>query len=170
MSPLLHLGLRSSLTTGLGAYRSTSAPGPSPPPAHTHPPTSAMGLSRSLAHLCTAKESIPGPHLHRNRIHPPPTSVPPLLSSGTSASAQHNCDTSPQHTVLQPHPLCCNRVPPVNDPAEDGTGCALLRCRATGCIRSNPSKRGEGAADRTAWRVRGTVDEDWRRRKRGHAV
>jgi hypothetical protein len=52
------LGLRSSLTTGLGSYPPTSAPGPSPPP-----PTSAPGLSPSPTHISTAKESILSPRL-----------------------------------------------------------------------------------------------------------
>ena len=101
------LGLRSSLSTGLAHNR---------PPLHRDqvhpPPTSAIGLSRSLAHLCTAKESVPRRPLHRNRIRPSPTSAPPLLPSGTSASAQHKCDAAAQHsvattcTVLQPSATC----------------------------------------------------------------
>ena len=71
----------------------------------TPPPTSATGLSRSLAHICPAKESISCPHLHRNRIHPPPTSVPALLPSGTSASAQHRCDASAAHRVAPARPV-----------------------------------------------------------------
>jgi hypothetical protein len=82
--PHLRWELRSSLTPGLGSYPPTSD--------QVHPPpTSASGLSRSLAHLCTAKESVPRPHLHRNRLRPSPTSAPPLLPSGTSAFAQHRC-------------------------------------------------------------------------------
>ena len=131
------------------------------------PPTSAPGSSRSLTHLCTAKESIPGgPHLHRNRINPPPTSVSPLLPPGTSASAQHICDAAAQHTVLQPRARCCNLVPPVHHPlrtAHAATGCTLPRRRATGCTRSESS---EGAAGRIVRRV----DEDWLRRKRGRAL
>ena len=128
------LGLRSSLTTGLGSSR---------PPLHRDqvhpPPTSAPGPSRSLTHLCTAKESIPGgPHLHRNRINPPPTSVPPLLPSGTSASAQHKRYAShcvaTTCTVSQPRATCaqsrCGRQMP--QPA--------ARCRAAGCTRSDPSE------------------------------
>jgi hypothetical protein len=85
------------------------------PPLHRDqvhpPPTSATGLSRSLAHLCTAKESVPRPHLHRNRVHPPPTSAPPLLPSGSSASArQHACDAAQcvatTCTGLQPSATC----------------------------------------------------------------
>ena len=112
------------------------------------PPTSAPGSSRSLTPLCTAKESIPGgPHLHRNRINPPPTSVSPLLPSGTSASARHKRGAAAQHTVLQPRALCCNRVPPVPNPAADGACCnRLLRCRAAGCTRS---ERGVCAAQWT---------------------
>ncbi len=52
--PLLHFGLRSSLTTGLGSYPPTSAPGPSPPPTH----------------ICTGTESIPCPPLPCERVHP----------------------------------------------------------------------------------------------------
>ena len=69
------------------------------------PPTSATGLSRSVAprkspsraHICTATESIASP-----------TSAPPLPPSGTSASAQqHRCDAAAKcvgtiGTVLQP--------------------------------------------------------------------
>ena len=72
---------------------------------------------------------------------PRPTSVSPLLPSGTSASARHTCDAAAQHTVLQPRALCCNRVPPVPNPAADGACCnRLLRCRAAGCTRSDPSE------------------------------
>jgi hypothetical protein len=93
------------------------------------PPTSAPGLSRSLAHICTAKAFIPSPHLHRNRIRPSPTSVPPLLPSETSASAwQQMCDAAQcvatTCTVLQPSATCgrsrCGRH--MLQPAE--------RCRA----------------------------------------
>ncbi len=102
------------------------------------PPTSATGLSRSLAHLCTAKESIPRPHLHRSRVHPSPTSAPPLLPSGTSASAQHRCDAAAQRNVLQPHALCRNRVPPGNDAAADGTCCNRLHAAALPCDWLHP--------------------------------
>jgi hypothetical protein len=125
--------------------------------AHTRP-----HLSRSLALRCTAKESIPRPHLHRSRIHPSPTSAPLRLPSGTSASAQQRCDTAQcvatKHNVLQPHPLCFNRVPAVNDPAADGTFSNRLHAAALPCdwlhpIQSKQVKRGR------RWRVRGTVDE-----------
>ena len=144
----------------------------SPPLHKLHlPPTSAAGPSRSLAHLyTTAKESIPSPHLHRNRVHPPPTSVPPLLPSGTSASAQHRCDAAAQHNVLQPHAQCCNRVPPLHDRSRCGRHLlqpAARCCAAEPLAASDSSKRSEGGAGRIAWRARGTVDEDWLRRKRG---
>ena len=55
------LGLRSSLTTGLGSHLPTSAPGLSRPPTHI------CNWTESIR--CTAKESVPRPHLHRDRIH-----------------------------------------------------------------------------------------------------
>ncbi len=108
------------------------------------------------AHICTGTKSTPHPHqhrdrvdplptsalrqsasqhLHRNRIHPSPTSAPPLLPSGTSG-----------HLPLQPHALCCNRAPPVNDPAADGTCGNRLHAAALPChwlhpIRSKQAKR-----------------------------
>jgi hypothetical protein len=65
MRPHLHRGLRSSLTTGLGSYPPTSAPGPSPPPTH----------------ICNWTESIPCPPLHCERVHPQPTSAPQPIPS-----------------------------------------------------------------------------------------
>jgi hypothetical protein len=106
---------------------------------------------QSTAHICTATESIRRRHL---RHHCPPGHLPPR-------------NTSVAHNVLHPHALCCNRVPPMNNLAADCTCCNRLpRCRATGCIRSIPSERSEGAAGRIVWRtrVRGTGEEDWLRR------
>ena len=99
-------------------------------------PTSALRKSPSpAAHLCAD-----------NRINPPPTSVPPLLPSGTSASARHKRGAAAQQTVLQPRALCCNRVPPVHDPAADGTcrnrlHAAALPCRWLHPIQSKPRHR-----------------------------
>ncbi len=55
--------------------------------AHHSPPQ----LNPPPAHICIGTESIPCPPLHRERVHPSPTSAPPLLPSGTSAFAQHRC-------------------------------------------------------------------------------
>ena len=83
---------------------------------------------------------------------PRPTSVSPLLPSGTSASAQHRCDAEAAHcvattcTVLQPHSLCCNRVPPVSDPAADGTCCNRLHAAALTCNWLHPIQASEAKA------------------------
>ncbi len=67
-------------------------------------------------------------------------------------------------TVLQPSATCersrCGRH--MLQPA--ARCCAAVRLAA-----SDSSKRSEGAAGRIAWRVCGTVDEHWLRRKRGRA-
>ncbi len=93
-------------------------------------PTFALRKRPSPAHICTATESISRRHL---RHHCCPPRHLPLRN------------TAAQHTVLQPHALCCNRVPPVNDPAADGTCCNRLHAAALPChwlhpIRSNPSE------------------------------
>jgi len=82
---------------------------------------------------------------------PRPTSVSPLLPSGTSASAQHRCDAAAPCvattcTVLQPHALCCNRVPPVSDPAADGTRCNRLHAAALPCHWLHPIQASEAKA------------------------
>jgi hypothetical protein len=71
------LGRRSSLTTGLGSL----------------PPTSALGLSRSLAHLCTAKESVPRRHLRRHCC--PPGHLPLRNTSVTQQRSRMCCNHTP---------------------------------------------------------------------------
>ena len=113
------------------------------------------------------------------------STLSPHLRLGTALIAHHRTGLIPAHictgtnstprqttrTVLQPHALCCNQVPPVHDAAADSTCCNRLHAAAPPCrwlhpIRSK-RKRSEGAAGRIAWRVRGAVDEDGPRRKRG---
>jgi hypothetical protein len=101
----------------------TSAPGPSPPQ-----PTSAPGLSRSL--LTSAPVGL--------------LSLQSLLPAVASTSAQHKRDAAAH--VLQPSATCARGIPLRT--AHAASSCTLLRCRATGCTRSNRSK---GAAGRIAW-------------------
>ncbi len=98
----------------------------------THIRESAIGRSRSLAHICPAKESVPRPHL-----------CPRCL--GAAASAQHKRGAAAPvlctlHTALHPHALCssCHRVPPVNDPAADGTCSSRLHAAALPCDWLHP--------------------------------
>ena len=116
----------------------------------------------------------------------------PHLRFGTALIAHHRTGLIPAHictgtnstprqttrTVLQPHALCCKRVPPGLQPSAtcERSRCgrhtlqpAARCCTAVPLAASDPSNR-QGAAGRIAWRVRGTVDaEDWLRRKRGRA-
>ena len=123
------------------------------------PPTSAPGPSRSPAHLCPAKESVPRRHLCR---HCCPPGHPPVCN--TSVAQQRS-------TLCCNHVLCvateCHLCPISLRTANAVTGCTLP-CRWLHPIRSK-RKRSEGAAGRIAWRVPGTVGEDWPRRKRGRA-
>jgi hypothetical protein len=79
-----------------------------PPPPH--PPTHTYLHCERVHPQPTSALVQPIPHLHRNRVHAPPTAVSPLLPSGTSFSAQRRCDAAAQHTVLQPHAPCCNHM------------------------------------------------------------
>jgi hypothetical protein len=93
------LGLRSSLTTGLGSYLPTSAPGPSPIPTH----------------ICDWTESIPCPHLHRERGRPPPTSAPQPNPSPRQYLCHHCCPPGQlplrnTSVAQQRIAMCCNHV------------------------------------------------------------
>ena len=120
--------------------------------AHTCPPLHRDQV-QPPTHTCNWTESIPCPPLPCERVHPLPTSAPqpnpsPADLCATPAAlrdiclcatpAQHRCDAAAQHTVLQPHAPCGNRVPPVNDPAADGTCCNRLHAAALHCDWLHP--------------------------------
>ena len=94
------------------------------------------------AHICHATESIPRPHLCHHCC--PPGHLP-----------LRNTSVTQQHTVLQPYALCCNLMPPLNDPAADGTCCNRLHAAALPChwlhpIQSKHAKRGRRWPNRVA--------------------
>ncbi len=57
-----------------------------------------------------------------------------------------NTGVTQQHTVLQPHALCCNRVPPVHDSVADGTRCNRLYAAALPCHWLHPIQSSEAKA------------------------
>ena len=111
------LGLRSSLTTGLGSYPPTSAPGPSPPPTH----------------ICTGTESIPYPPLHCERVHPRrPTSAPQPNQSPADI-----CVTA---AALRDIRLCATQAWRGSAAHCVATTCAVLQPSAT-CAQSRCGRR-----------------------------
>ena len=63
------------------------------------------------------------PHLHRDQLHPPTNHTHCVATTCTVASECH---------------LGCNRVPPVSDPAADGTRCNRLHAAALPCHWLHP--------------------------------
>ena len=110
---------------------------------------------------------MPCPPLHCERVHPQPTSAP-QPSPCPGPHLRHHC-CPPGHLPVrntrvtqQRSTVCCNHMHCVATEchlctiplrtAHAATGCTLLRCRATGYTRSNPSKRSETKAPLAASR------------------
>jgi hypothetical protein len=96
--------------------------------AHPHKPASAFW---DCAHRSPPDWAHTRPHLHRDQLHPPTNHTHCVATTCTVASECH---------------LGCNRVPPVSDPAADGTRCNRLHAAALPCHWLHPIQASEAKA------------------------